>query len=69
VKKSKQKLFIVRKYIMASSVLQAVKKDKTHPVEECWLDEDYKKKAVESLTPSIGFLTDNDEPIYEQTRR
>ncbi len=37
------KLFVVRKYIMASSAIQAIRKDKTSPVDDVWVDEDFKK--------------------------
>ena len=49
--KKQQKLYIVRKYIMATSVKDAIKKDRTEQVDDCWLDDDYKKQ----LTSAIGF--------------
>lgn len=49
--KKPQKLYIVRKYIMATSVKDAIRKDKKEPVDDCWLDDDYKKQ----LTSAVGF--------------
>ena len=53
--KPKQKLFIVRKYVMADSCSQALRKERSQKPDDCWLDEDYKKKMSESLTSAIGF--------------
>jgi hypothetical protein len=36
-------IFVVKKYILASSAKEAIKKDKTTPVDDCWMDEDFKK--------------------------
>ena len=49
-----QKRFIVRKYIMASSVQEAVKKDKQHPVEDCWVDDEW-KRLNDDIKRQIGF--------------
>jgi len=49
--KKQLKLYITRKYIFATSVKDALKKDKTQHVDDCWLDEDYKKQLV----PAMGF--------------
>lgn len=49
-----QKQFIVRKYILASSAAEAIKKDKNSPVDDVWIDEDWKKQ--QPLPPqSMGF--------------
>lgn len=49
--KKPKKLYIVRKYIMANSVQDAIRKDKKEPVDDCWLDDDFKKQ----LASSVGF--------------
>lgn len=41
--KNTDKRFIVRKYIMAQSAADAIKKDKLAPVFDVWVDEDFKK--------------------------
>ena len=38
-----EKLYIVRKYIMARSAKDAILKDKKSDVDDVWLDEDFKK--------------------------
>ena len=62
MKKNKkvEKLFIVRKYIKATSALHAIKKDKKHPVDDVWVDDDWKKEN-QSKADAIGFLKNNQE--------
>ena len=55
MKKQPEKLFIIRKYVFASSAKQAILKDRRTPVDDVWIDEEWKKKATEQLTPAIGF--------------
>lgn len=45
-----QKLFVVRKYIMAKSAQEAIKKDKAHPVDDVWISDEWHSKHIE-----IGF--------------
>jgi hypothetical protein len=55
-----QKRFIVRKYITASSALNAIRKDRTAPVDDVWVD----NQAPKDMNPAIGFEVipqDNDE--------
>ena len=47
----KKKLYIIRKYILARSAAEAIALDKKRPVDDCWLDEDFKKMN----TNKIGF--------------
>jgi hypothetical protein len=35
MKKISKKLFVIRKYILANSALEAIKKDKVSPVDDC----------------------------------
>lgn len=49
------KLFIVRKYVMADSVAQALKKEKTVAVHEIYVDEEWRKNKQDRLADAIGF--------------
>jgi hypothetical protein len=49
----KEKLYIVRKYIMAESALDAIKKDKQSKVDDVWLDDDFRKAEIDKGT--LGF--------------
>jgi len=53
------KQYIVRKYIMATSVRHALRIEKTMPADEAWIDEDWKKKQSRDLNPAIGFAVDD----------
>ena len=53
--KEKPKLFVVRRYIKATTAAGAIKKVKTTPVHDVWVDDDWKKN---SLTEAIGFHAD-----------
>ena len=49
------KLFVIRKYILAESAAQALRKDKDHLPDDCWLDEDYRRMKTQDKAPSVGF--------------
>lgn len=48
----KPKMYIVRKYIKATNAAQAIRKDKTTPVHDAWVDSDWKP---DHLASAIGF--------------
>lgn len=43
---------------MATSASQAIKKDKTTPVDDCWVDDSWKDK---NLAGAIGFTVYHEE--------
>lgn len=59
--KEKPKLYVVRKYIKATNAAQAIRKDKTTPVHDVWVEEGYKDK---SLADAIGFTVE--APVEEE---
>ncbi len=52
-----KKLFIIQKYIVASSIQEALKIEKRSKPDECWLDDDWKKanKPVVINKKPMGF--------------
>lgn len=58
-----KKLFIVKKYVWAESANQAIRREKNQPVDDVWVDDDWKKQ---SNTPkdAIGFYVPNDDEDY-----
>lgn len=54
-KKDNEKLYVVRKYIMATSAKQAILKDKNAPVDDVWVDTDWQKRQTDILAGAIGF--------------
>jgi len=53
--------YIVRKYIMASSATDAIRKDKKTPVQDVWINE---KQPTDKKVDCIGFVEDQ-ENDYE----
>ena len=51
-----QKMFIIKKYIMATSAKEALKKDLKTPADDVWVDDDWKK---DHLASAIGFSINN----------
>jgi hypothetical protein len=48
-----QKLYVIRKYVMASSVVDAARREKQTSVHEIFVDEKWKEK---NLASSVGFV-------------
>lgn len=60
--KNNKKLFVVRKYIMAKSAKEAIKLDKNTPVDDVWIDDEWKKGNTNQLADAIGFVVDENDP-------
>lgn len=51
-----KKLFVIQKYVVASSIQEALKIERKVRPDEVWLDEDFKKAHKPALTkPLVGF--------------
>ncbi len=52
-----KKLFIIQKYVVASSIQEALRVEKRTRPDECWLDDDWKKAHKPFLTNKkpVGF--------------
>lgn len=49
---TREKMFIIKKYIYAKSITDAIAKDKKTPVDDCQVNEN---PRPQELTPAIGF--------------
>lgn len=58
MRKEKEKMYVVKKYIKALSASSAIRLDKTTPVHDVWVDEDWKKN---SLADAIGFTVEHED--------
>lgn len=58
MRKEKEKMYVVKKYIKALSASSAIRLDKTTPVHDVWVDEDWKKN---SLAEAIGFTVEHED--------
>lgn len=54
--KEKDKMFIVKKYIKASSAAEAIRKDRTTPVSDVWIDDEWRKNNRDNLADAMGFI-------------
>lgn len=53
-----KKLFVIQKYIIASSITEALKIEKDTKPDECWLDDDWKKANKPVIyNKKLGFKT------------
>ena len=56
--KEKEKMYVVKKYIKALSASSAIRLDKTTPVHEVWISEEWGKR---SLADAIGFTVESED--------
>ncbi len=68
-KKSNLKRYIVRKYIMATSLSVALKKEpKTRP-DDAWVDDEWKKENPNQLESAIGYeMEEDDQPSGSEAK-
>jgi hypothetical protein len=50
-----EKLYVIRKFVMAKSAKDAILKEKKGDVDDVWLDEDFKKSEIDK--GCLGFKT------------
>jgi hypothetical protein len=60
MKKDNTKMFILRKYVRAKSASDAIRKDKQTPVDDVWVDDDWKKQQ-NALENAIGFTVTEED--------
>jgi hypothetical protein len=60
MKKEVLKRFIVKKYIMATSAHDALKRERRHRPDDVWVDEDWKKEKGNRLESCIGYHIEHD---------
>lgn len=46
-------LYVIRKFIMAKDAKDAIKKEKSCPANDVWMDEDWKRDKIEKI--ELGF--------------
>jgi hypothetical protein len=61
VKKPRKKLFVIRKYIFATSAREAIKEERNHEVDDVWVDDEWKKDPNNQLSSAIGFAAYDDD--------
>lgn len=58
--KKKLKLFIVKKYIMAESAHDALKKERRHRPDDVFVDSEWRTQNPEQKESCIGFVVEHD---------
>ena len=53
--KKSLKQFIVRKYIMAVTAVEAIANESKYAVDDVWVDEEWRKENFEKMGRQIGF--------------
>ena len=51
----KPKLYVIRKYVKAYSAADALKKEKRLPVDDIYVDDDWRKNQSDNLSEAMGF--------------
>jgi hypothetical protein len=59
-KPTKKKLFVIKKYIMATSAHEALKLERRVRPDDVWVDDDWKKENKYNLESSIGYHVEHD---------
>lgn len=54
-----KKMFVVRKYIMAKNVSDAIRKERKTEPHDVWVDDEWKKGNYPLLAKSIGFCAED----------
>lgn len=60
MKKQQKKLFIVKKYIMATSAHDALKRERRHKPDDVYVDEDWRKQNPTQQESAIGFTVEHE---------
>jgi hypothetical protein len=58
--KPPEKMFVVKKFIKATSAAAAIRKDRSTPPDEIWIDEDWKRGSASALASAMGFTIERD---------
>lgn len=58
--KPRLKLYVVRKYIMAASAHEALKRERRFRPDEVFLDDEWQKKNPDQLESAMGFHVEHD---------
>lgn len=52
-----KKLFVIKKYVWATSASNALKLEKKTKADDCWIDEEFKRQQDLKTKVPMGFVT------------
>lgn len=55
-----KKLFIIKKYVIAESAADAIKKERRVRPDDVWVDEDWRKGNQNNLASAIGYNVEHE---------
>jgi len=53
--KREEKMYVVRKYVMAKTVQEAIKKERKTKIHEVFVDDEWRKSQKDNLAAAIGY--------------
>jgi hypothetical protein len=57
MKKSHQNLYVIKKYVWAKDIIEALRKEKTQGVDDIWMDDKHREEINRRKTEKqIGFM-------------
>lgn len=56
MKTKPQKMFVIKKYVMAKDAMDAIRKEKKTPVSDIWIDDEWRKGNKDRLAEAIRFM-------------
>ena len=63
-----KKRYIIRKYIIATSIGDALKLDRSTQADECWVDPEWLKLQDDQIKGKIGFSDSKNNRIIQRRR-
>lgn len=61
-----KKLYVVRKYVMAKSAKDAIRRERRHTPDDVWLDDEFRKMGAQDRSSAIGFMASSYEDEYDE---
>lgn len=58
MKRGSRKLYVIKKYVMATSVKHALRQEPKAPVDSVWIDDEWIKGNAKNLADAIGFMSE-----------
>lgn len=55
-KKYRDKLYVIKKYVKAPTAAIAIKRERDCPVDDVWIDDEWRKNERDRLADSLGFV-------------
>jgi hypothetical protein len=61
--KKPAKLYVIKKFVMANSAAQAMRLERTTPVDSVWIDEEWSKGNARELAAALGYMVPTESDL------